>query len=360
MVNTSSDMPSRYNQIQEIQEILLKNPDTNKENIDLPWIEKYRPRKLKGIVGQSKTIETLRNAIRTNNLPHMLFYGPPGSGKTSTILALAKELFGPKLYKERVIELNASDERGINIVRGKIKNAAKLLAENKEQGYLSPPYKIIILDEADAMTHEAQWALRKIMETYAGVTRFCIICNYVDQIIEPLLSRCARLRFSSLPKDSISKLLKKIAKKENFSNKLNNDAYARITELSDGDMRQAITGLQKCFYMPLTDSEKISVVNINESYGILTKSILENKLSEMKTLNAVIKLSKYIQAGGYNIKSVIENLAELTIMNDTIEDHNKSIICLKLSDIERKLNDGGNEHLQLMHALTTYYEVTII
>lgn len=176
----------------------------------------------------------------------MLFYGPPGTGKTSTILALAKQLYGPSMFSSRVLELNASDERGISIVREKVKDFARQQLSNPPPNYTDkypcPPYKIIILDEADSMTQDAQSALRRTMETYSKITRFCLICNYVTRIIDPLASRCSKFRFKSLDQGNAKKRLEEIAQKEGV--KLEKGAATTLIKCSEGDLRKAITFLQ--------------------------------------------------------------------------------------------------------------------
>jgi replication factor C subunit 2/4 len=178
----------------------------------------------------------------------MLFYGPPGTGKTSTVLALAKELYGPELMKTRVLELNASDERGISIVREKVKNFARInvsqpTAEQKRL-YPCPPYKIIILDEADSMTQDAQSALRRTMETYSRITRFCLICNFVTRIIDPLASRCSKFRFKPLEEGSAMERLRDIAETEGV--KYERGVLEKLIAVSDGDLRKAITYFAEC------------------------------------------------------------------------------------------------------------------
>lgn len=179
-------------------------------------------------------------------LPHMLFYGPPGTGKTSTILALAKELFGPEMFRTRVLELNASDERGISIVREKVKDFARMQLSNPPPNYKDrypcPPYKIIILDEADSMTQDAQSALRRTMETYSKITRFCLICNFVTRIIDPLASRCSKFRFKTLDQGNSLKRLEEIATNEDVN--LEPGAVNALIRCSEGDLRKAITFLQ--------------------------------------------------------------------------------------------------------------------
>ena len=173
------------------------------------WVEKYRPRKLKDITYQTDVKISLKKSLQTKNIPHLIFFGPSGCGKTSTILALSRELFGEKYIEDRIIELNASDERGINVVRDKIKTYAKQSISNNSK---LPPWKIIILDEADSMTSDSQYALRRIMEEYSRITRFCIICNYHNKIIDPIVSRCSLFRFKPIPEKEIIKKLNKISK----------------------------------------------------------------------------------------------------------------------------------------------------
>ena len=176
----------------------------------------------------------------------MLFYGPPGTGKTSTILALAKQLYGPEMFRSRVLELNASDERGISIVREKVKDFARQQLSNPpphcRDKYPCPPYKIIILDEADSMTQDAQSALRRTMETYSKITRFCLICNYVTRIIDPLASRCSKFRFKSLDQGNAKKRLEDIARIEGV--KMEDGVVDALIKCSEGDLRKAITFLQ--------------------------------------------------------------------------------------------------------------------
>lgn len=181
-----------------------------------PWVEKYRPRNIDEVSSQEEVVSVLKSTIESKNLPHLLFYGAAGTGKTSTILALCRQVFGHD-FKSRVLELNASDERGINVIRKKVKDFARTTLHSSDHNTVKdsmPPYKIVILDEADSMTTDAQNALRRTMETYSKQTRFCLICNYVSRIIEPLASRCAKFRFKPLDSVSATNRLKYIAAKE--------------------------------------------------------------------------------------------------------------------------------------------------
>ncbi|RNA03190.1 Replication factor C subunit 4, partial [Brachionus plicatilis] len=211
----------------------------------LPWIEKYRPKKVDDISYQDEIVAILKKTIKSESgeFPNFLFYGPPGTGKTSTILAAARELFGPELMKTRVLELNSSDERGINVIREKVKTFAQFTPSgHRSDGKPCPPFKIVILDEADSMTSSAQAALRRTMEKESKTTRFCLICNYVSRIIEPITSRCSKFRFKPLSKEILIKRLEYICKEEKVD--CDQDALATLVTCSEGDLRKAITYLQ--------------------------------------------------------------------------------------------------------------------
>ena len=235
----------------------------------------------------------------------MLFYGPPGTGKTSTILALAKELYGPEMFRSRVLELNASDERGISIVREKVKDFARMQLSNPPPDYKDrypcPPYKIIILDEADSMTQDAQSALRRTMETYSKITRFCLICNYVTRIIDPLASRCSKFRFKTLDQGNAKKRLEDIAENEHV--KLEPGAVDALINCSEGDLRKAITFLQSAARLVGAvklsqakangSSKKRKVVEYDEDEGVMDMDVDEED-DKMVTIRSIEEIAGVI------------------------------------------------------------------
>ena len=225
---------------------------------NLMWSEKYRPKKLKEVVDQKEIIKGISNLIKSPDIPHMLFAGPAGVGKTTTALCIVMELLGEE-WRKNTLELNASDERGIKMVRERVKEfaASIKLADDKEFG--KP--KIIILDEADEMTSEAQTALRRIIEDSARTTRFIIICNYLSQIIEPIQSRCVVFRFRRLPKEDVIDHLKMICEQQKV--KYEEKALAQIYEATGGDLRHSINIMQAAAGMGL-----VSVASVTAAIGI--------------------------------------------------------------------------------------------
>lgn len=264
----------------------------------------------------------------------MLFYGPPGTGKTSTILALAKELYGPEMIKSRVLELNASDERGISIVRQKVKDFARMQLTNAPPNYRDkypcPPFKIIILDEADSMTQDAQSALRRTMETYSKITRFCLICNYVTRIIDPLASRCSKFRFKSLDQSNAKKRLETIAEAEGVP--LEDGAIDALIRCSEGDLRKAITFLQSAARLvgsssPSKDGDgddemdvdqRVVTVNIVEDIaGVIPSKTINELVSAIRpkssgeSYQAISKVVEDMVADGWSAGQVVTQVSAL-------------------------------------------------
>jgi DNA polymerase III delta prime subunit len=250
--------------------------------MDNVWIEKYRPNNFENIIGQKKNIELIKNLIKNKSFPHLLFHGKSGIGKTSTINAIVNEIYG-KDKNFMVMKLDASDDRGINTVREEIKGFAEKMT------LFCNGVKLIILDEVDSMTFDAQFALRRIIEKYSDTTRFCLICNYENKIIQPIKSRCVDIRFYPIENDIIISRLKNICDSENIDYDIK--GIKTIVSISNGDMRKAINILQSLSSI----GQKVTAENCNDSNGIpsnkvvkkLIKYLLDNKKSFNKVFDYV-------------------------------------------------------------------------
>ncbi|KAH0498395.1 hypothetical protein TgHK011_005649 [Trichoderma gracile] len=336
-----------------------------------PWVEKYRPKSLDDVTAQDHTVTVLQRTLQASNLPHMLFYGPPGTGKTSTILALAKELYGPEMIKSRVLELNASDERGISIVRQKVKDFARMQLTNPpphyKDKYPCPPFKIIILDEADSMTQDAQSALRRTMETYSKITRFCLICNYVTRIIDPLASRCSKFRFKSLDQGNAKKRLESIAEAEGVA--LEDGAVDTLIKCSEGDLRKAITYLQSAARLvgaklPAKDGDgddtmdvdkrPVTIKIVEDIAGVIPDATIGDLVKAMRprtsgqTYQSISKVVEDLVADGWSAGQVVNQLYQDLVFDETIPDVQKNKIVLIFSEIDKRLVDGADEHLSIL------------
>ncbi|KAJ0371260.1 hypothetical protein COL154_000771 [Colletotrichum chrysophilum] len=334
-----------------------------------PWVEKYRPKTLSDVTAQDHTVTVLQRTLQASNLPHMLFYGPPGTGKTSTVLALAKELYGPEMMKSRVLELNASDERGISIVREKVKDFARMQLTNPtaeyKKRYPVPPFKIIILDEADSMTQDAQSALRRTMETYSKITRFCLICNYVTRIIDPLASRCSKFRFKSLDQGNAKRRLEDIAQNEGVQ--LEDGAVDALIKCSEGDLRKAITFLQSAARLVGAGNEEksaddamdvdkkpVAVKTVEDIAGVIPENTIDKLVSAIRpqragdTYQNVAKVVEDMVADGWSAGQVVSQLYQAIVFDETIPDVQKNKIVLIFSEVDKRLVDGADEHLSIL------------
>ncbi|KJZ76609.1 Replication factor C subunit 2 [Hirsutella minnesotensis 3608] len=348
-----------------------QKPQRQTEVRNQPWVEKYRPKSLDDVTAQDHTITVLQRTLQASNLPHMLFYGPPGTGKTSTILALAKELYGPEMMKTRVLELNASDERGISIVREKVKNFARMQLTNPPNSakskYPCPPFKIIILDEADSMTQDAQSALRRTMETYSKITRFCLICNYVTRIIDPLASRCSKFRFKSLDEGNAKKRLEDIAQAEGVL--LEDGAVDALIRCSEGDLRKAITFLQSAARLVGAelsqndgeseeqmdvDKKPVTVKVVEDIAGVIPGQTIDSLIKAMhprgagETYQSVSKIVEDMVADGWSATQVVSQLYHALTTDESVPDKQKNKIVMVFSEVDKRLVDGADEHLSIL------------
>jgi len=272
----------------------------------LPWIEKYRPNNINEIISHDQNILTIKKLLSSKSLPHLLFYGAPGTGKTSTIMAIAKEIYGNNM-KLMVMKLDASDDRGINSVRDDIKGFAE------KSNMFHKGVRLIILDEADAMTFDAQFALRKIIEKYSSTIRFTLICNYENKIIPAIKSRCANFRFNNIDINSINNKLIYICNNENIN-----------YNLSNGDLRKAINLLQSIYTQNIEITKELcyDISGIPDHYIINNiLNILYNNENDFDTTYKII--NNLITVEGYSLYTLLKEILLIIIKNDILL--NKSI-----------------------------------
>ena len=328
------------------------------------WVEKYRPTNLDLIVQQNEIKTLLNYALINKNLTHMLFYGPPGCGKSTVSSNISKIMFqikedsnkmnkilNEKILRERVLELNASDERGIRVVRDKIKNFAISSINNYDS---IPNFKIIILDEADAMTSESQFALRRIIEKYTETTRFILICNYVTKIILPLASRCMKIRFQSISNESLEIIINRIAINENIN--VNKDFIKRLNEITKGDLRKSINLLERTHFL----DNNLSIDILNEVSGQISYELLNNIWNLLKdkdtSIKTILELIIEFKNLSYSSINLLNDLFDLIIKSDICE-KKKSKIIIEMSKIDYYLNDNANEFIQVIKLFELIHSV---
>ncbi|KAM5466020.1 Subunit of heteropentameric Replication factor C (RF-C) [Microsporum audouinii] len=330
---------------------------------NLPWVEKYRPDTLDDVSGHQDIIATINRFVESNRLPHLLLYGPPGTGKTSTILALARRIYGSKNMRQMVLELNASDDRGIDVVREQIKTFAstkQIFSTAPSSGSGLGAFKLIILDEADAMTSAAQMALRRIMEKYTANTRFCIIANYTHKLSPALLSRCTRFRFSPLKEQDIRKLVDTVIDKEQVQ--IQPDAIDSLVKLSKGDMRRALNVLQACHAssMPLPSKkgeanespEERELITEETIYTCIAaphptdiRTILETLLSTSDVTSCLNTVQTLKSNKGLALADIITALST-ELQSLEVPPQVRVSWIEGLADVEWRLSGGGSEAIQ--------------
>ena len=309
------------------------------------WTEKYRPDKFEEVVGQDDVIKRVKSLVQGLNIPHLMFAGPAGTGKSTLALIIVKELFGNS-WRDNYLELNASDERGIDVVRAKVKDFART------QAIANVPFKGIFLDEADALTREAQQALRRTMENFTTTCRFILSCNYSSKIIDPIQSRCAIFRFRPLREENIEKIIKKITDAEKLE--IDKTAMKLLYEASEGDCRRIINLLQATASISVKITEDIVKTIVSSAKPADVRIVLDYALSG-DFLKARDKLLDVMLREGLSGQDIIKAIQK-EVWNMQIEPDKKVKLTEKTGEIEFRLIEGSDEFIQLEALLASFVQ----
>lgn len=311
--------------------------------MSLPWVEKYRPSSLDKIISHNEITSTLKNLIDSSRVPHMIFYGPSGTGKTTTILACAREIYGSDV-NSMVLELNGSDDRGINVVREQIKEFSStnnFLAQCNK-------LKLVILDEADSMTYDAQFALRRVIENNTTNTRFCFVCNYITKIIPGIQSRCIIFKFSPISHTQHIDHIKMICRDEHVN--ITEQCIHEIVKISEGDMRRSINLLQA---LHLANNENAdNIIDINELYNTtghpspVVKEGIINTVINNDIYNGYTKLLSIKQENNLCVNDILKELTEY-VLQLNISNIKMSKLLIQMAKIETYLANNVNDDIQL-------------
>ena len=301
------------------------------------WVEKYRPKSLDDIVNQKEIVERLKKFVAERNMPHLLFAGPSGTGKTTAALALVHDLYGDN-YRQYFLELNASDERGIDVIRNKVKEFARTVPPG------DVPFKVVLLDEADNMTADAQQALRRTMELYTQTTRFVLACNYLSKIIEPIQSRTALFRFYPLKKEDVVNRLAYIAKNEGVE--YDEKALETVYDITQGDMRKSINILQAASaYGKVTVEAVYKVLGLAQPKEVreMMNLALSGKFNEARA-----KLRELLVNYGLSGEDVVKQVhREITGGELQIPEELRVLLADYIGEVEFRIMEGADDEIQL-------------
>ncbi len=314
-------------------------------DIELPWVEKYRPKNLSEVIGHEEITKRLKGYVDKKNMPNMMFSGPAGTGKTSSSIALAKEFFSTN-FEQNFLELNASDDRGIDIVRNTIKDFARTLAFDSN-------FKIIFLDECDALTQDAQQALRRTMEKYTKTCRFILSCNYSSKIIEPIQSRCVIYRFKPLGAKEVDEQIQKISENEKIT--IDEKGKNAINYICQGDLRKAINILQAASTLDKKLNEEIIYTVSSKARPEQVQEMIILALSA-KFVDARKKLDELMYEQGMSGEDVMVQIYRETmnLSDDKLDQKSKIELVHIIGEYDFRLTEGANERIQLEALLAQF------
>jgi replication factor C subunit 3/5 len=353
LVKSSNSVKSKKDIQTDMASKTIESPEPTNDRCHLPFVERFRPKTLDGIISHQETIEILKGFIEKHNIPHLLFYGPPGTGKTSTIEAFITELYGEDDFEFMTMNINASEERGIDIVRGKIKNFVSTMPIKSGKPN-APKYKFVILDEADAMTSDAQGMLKQVIEFYTYNVRFCLICNCTKKINPAIQSRCTVFNFPPLDFDSVKIKINMIA--DEFGLTITDDGIETLWKLSNGDMRKVLHMLQVIsINNKIIDSDKVTsfqkyptITDVSEMFKTLIRGNFKESLMFVKTM---MKIKHY---------SLTDILTELThkiienLVSKKMDPDKGCHLLTNMRDIEMNIIVTTDTDIQLSNIVASF------